>query len=625
MKKLFNLTGVFVGVYLIYVFLLYSSSLIFPANIGELYDCTVDSNICAEELTEVAQKYNVTTFTTEYNNTSYFDKDVVFSFLNINSEDNIKLGYQEKLISTNKILYEENGNSDLKLQRFWAVKSSNSDFDAYLNELKGYGVQKERFESHKMDATTIFAPRNVEFFFCIVLLLIFCVGVYYMLRSKEIAILKLNGYKDFAISSSVLKIALKRVLISYSVICAFFCVYLIWKSPDLFLDFAKLYLYIALCILAVMLASVLVGTLFVKFLDIIPALKNNKNNKLLIGLIATFKVLATFILMVSINNVYHGYLSMKVVEAGCENLKDFNPCYIKTSEQPDDSLMAELLTIIDRVDDEKIYNYSEPTECLIGSDVILNNDAKNEMYMNPPFVRMSYSMLPYVSIYSDNGVLLSSNDFDTEKTTLLIPENLAANTEEIVSMFAERDMKVKYVASNQGYYNLLNPLNKSWNVIYILKPVERGIYFNGGRVLFDEGVINEVNTYLTEAGIDRGTVSLVKLSSDYEKVVDSTHLRMMDDLQFLVVNALSFLLAVVAISVTFCEFRKKEIAVYKTLAVFPIRSLLYLCFGNILITFIVSLFMQPLFCLIFVPECIIYGAVFYRYWSKKAVPSLKGE
>ena len=68
MKKLFNLTGVFVGVYLIYIFLLYSSSLIFPANIGELYDCTLDSRICAEDLTKVAQTYNVTTFTTEYNN-----------------------------------------------------------------------------------------------------------------------------------------------------------------------------------------------------------------------------------------------------------------------------------------------------------------------------------------------------------------------------------------------------------------------------------------------------------------------------------------------------------------------------------------------------------------------------
>ena len=443
-----------------------------------------------------------------YNNTSYFEKDVVFNFLNINTSDDIELGYQEKLIPTNKILYEENRNSDLKLQRFWAVKSSNSDWQSYCNELQDYDFNKEQFKSHEMDATTIFAPRNVEFFSCIVLLLIFCVSVYYMLRSKEIAILKVNGYNDLAISSRVLKIALKRVLIFYSLICVLFCVYLIWKSPYLIPDFVKLYFYIAFCILAVMLVSVLVGALFVKFLDIIPALKNNKNNRLLIVLITAFKICATFVLMVSINNVYHGFLSMNVVDAGYENLKGFNVCYIKTSEKPDESLMTELLDIIDKVDNEKIYNYSEPTKSLSGSDVILNDSAKHEMYVDPPFVRMSYSMLPYVSIYSDNGEILSSDDFDTNKATLLIPVNLGNKAEEIASMFSEGDMDVQYIASNQEHYNLLNPLQKAWNAIYVLKPVERDIYFNGGRVLFDEGVINEVNGYLEEVGIDSGTVSL---------------------------------------------------------------------------------------------------------------------
>ena len=226
MKKLFSLTGVFIGIYLVYIFVIYSSSLIFPMNIGNLYDCAVEKNISSEDLIDIAQEYNLTVFTTEYNNTSFLQKDVVFNYLNISDNDDIEMGYQNTLFSTNKILYKEDLESGLKLQRFWTIENEDSNFAGFIDGLKNYGIHNEIFESHRMNFSVIFSQKNVEFFLCVILLLVFCVSVYYMLRSKEIAILKLNGRKDLSISTNIIKIAAIRILMGYTLISIIFGVYL---------------------------------------------------------------------------------------------------------------------------------------------------------------------------------------------------------------------------------------------------------------------------------------------------------------------------------------------------------------------------------------------------------------
>lgn len=212
MKKLFNLIGVFIGIYLGYVFVIYSGSLIFPMNIGSLYDCALEKNIYSENLIDTAEKYNVTVFTTEYYSTSLWKKDVVFNYLSISDNDDIKMGYQNTLFPTNKILYKENPEIGLKLQRFWVIQNEDSDFTSFIDELKSYGINSEIFESRRMNFSVIFSQTNVQFFLCVIVLLIFCISIYYMLRSKEIAILKLNGCNDLSISTNIIKIAVVRIL-----------------------------------------------------------------------------------------------------------------------------------------------------------------------------------------------------------------------------------------------------------------------------------------------------------------------------------------------------------------------------------------------------------------------------
>ncbi len=626
MKKLFSLTGVFIGIYLVYIFVIYSGSLIFPMNIGNLYDCALEKNIFSEKLIDAAQKYNVTVFTTEYNNTSFLQKDVVFNYLSISDNDDIEIGYQNTLFPTNKILYKENLESGMKLQRFWTIQNIDSNFDGFIDELKNYGIHSEIFESRRMNFSVIFAQKNVEFFSCVILLLVFCVSVYYMLRSKEIAILKLNGCKDLSISTNIIKIAVVRILIGYTLISIAFGVYLILKHYELLTDFSKLYLYITICIILTMLIVMLIGTLFVKFMNIVPALKSNKNNKLLIVFTIVYKLCATIILVVFAQNVYYDMLDLQVANETNGSVKSSDFYYIKTAEIPDGVLMDLLLLNFDETDSDKIYNYANPTDYLYGHEARLNYDKKEVMSDTPPIIRMSYNMLDFIPVYSDKGEKINKDSFDCSSINILIPSNLSERTEEIVAGFGENTtVKVWYIESGQENFNFLNPVEKTYNAVYFLKPIGRDIYFNNGRVLFHKDIIADMQKYLSENKIDSGTVTLVNLSSDYQKILGNLKLKLVDDLQFLIVNSLSFFLSVIAIGVVYCEFRKKEIAVFKILSVFPTRLVLYLCGINMVITFIVTLCICPIFFFVAILESIVYIVIFYNYQSKKTVSILKGE
>ena len=65
----------------------------------------------------------------------------------------------------------------------------------------------------------------------------------------------------------------------------------------------------------------LIGTLFVKFLNIVPALKSNKNNKLLVIFTVVFKLCATIILVIFAQNVYYDVLDVQVASESDNSVK----------------------------------------------------------------------------------------------------------------------------------------------------------------------------------------------------------------------------------------------------------------------------------------------------------------
>lgn len=626
MKKLFTLTGIFAGIYLVFLFILFSSSLIFPNTQGDLYDCMLEKTITANELSSISKKYKITTFTTDYKNTSFFGKDITFNYLNNSDTDNIKYGLQKKIIRTNKIMYKKNSNKELKIQRFWAINNNETNFKLFSRDLKDYALQKEIFESHRMNFSIVFAEANIEFFICVIMFLIFCISIYYILRSKEIAILKLNGDNFFLISMKILVKAVKWIIVGYTIIGLAFITYLSLTNKTLIGDFFRLYMYLFICLFVTMSIVWVIGGIFIRVLNIIPALKNNKNNKMLIILIVAFKVVITGIFIFSATHLFNDYLDYKLTQEGYKNIESKNLNYIKTSKTPDEKLMKNILIAMEKSDVKDIYDYSNPSYSLSGHEVFRNNKKREEMIMNPPVIRMSNNMLKYIKIYSDDNNVINANSFNNRQIIILLPRNLKNRANEILKNFDNTtNSKIIYIKDKQEHFNVLRPDEKVYNAIYILKPLEKSIYFNDGRVIFGKESSARMEKYLLKIGADKGTIQLINLESEYKKILDNMELKLIDNIQLFVINTLSFLLAIIAVAIVYCEFRKKEIAIMKVSSEKPLRVISILCSINIIITGGISFFVNPILCIVCGFEIAIYILIVYLYYNKKAVSVLKGE
>lgn len=626
MRKLFYLAGFFIGIYLMFFFALYSSGNIFPKNTGNLYDCSVENHIESEDLIDAAKRSNVTIFTTQYNNESFFNEDIVFSYLYTCEDSNIEMGYQEMFIPSNKILYKDDGNTGSKIQRFWMIESDDSDIKGLIDDLKDYGISIEIFESKSLSLSVIFSEKNMKFFACIVLLLVFCSSVYYIIRSKEIAILKLNGYKSLAISANVIKVAVQRILVGYTLISICIGIIVSVRCCRFLLDFMKMYACIAVSIGLTMLCVMFIGALYVKSLNIVQALKGNKRNKVIICITVAFKLCVTIILVTLVRAVYYESLDLRVANTSNDNVRSSDFYYITTSKIPDDELMSSLISVIDGIDSDRIFNYGYPTDSLYGHEAIIDQDKRDSMLNDPPIIYMSYNMLDYIPIYSDEGKVIDKECFDNSLPAVLLPDNLSDKTEEVVSHFEDStNVQVLYTESGQEHSCFLRPSEKVYNAIYYLRPIEKDVYFNNGYVLFHKDIITDVQRGITENEIDSGTVTLVNLSSNYQLTISNIRLRLIDDSLFLAVNLVSFLLAVIAIGIVYCEFRKKEIAVYNIHGVYPQRLICLLCGINILITLSITVCICPLFVYITLIESSVFIVIFNIYRSKKAITALKAE
>ena len=484
----------------------------------------------------------------------------------------------------------------------------------------------DTFYTHEMSFSDILSKDNIDILLCVLLLIVFSISAISILRGKEVAVMKLSGYKDYVILFRILKNACKRVIIAYSFVGVIFLVYVIINDRAIAGDFVKLFGYMTICILVVLAVSCLAGIVFTRFMDIIGALKGNISSKYLVILIATFKILATFMFMISVKDVCLDYLTLKVEQLGKKSAGTFSACYLNTSESPDEATMKDLLTIFENVDNEKIYNYAEPTNYLYGYEALIDHAQKENMYDNPPIVNMSYNMLDYIHVYTTRGDLISQESCAWDGITLLIPEYLSHDVDRIINGFSnEATYKVRFIQNNQEHYSLLYPMQKAYNVIYVLSPVQKSIYANNGYVFFDNKIKSQVETILNEVGIDEGSVSLRDLETHYETIENTLVLKILHKIEKCTLNMFSYAISLTAIAVVFFEYRKKELAVYRLLSVNSSKPLIHLCVVNTIVTLLVSAAIRPAFGLLCVFENFIYAVIFHFYLRRRVAYVLKGE
>ena len=164
MKRLFSLIGLLIGVQLIFIFLLYANTQIYPEYSGSLQICSLEQGIDSERLSNLAERNNITTFTVEYKNSSFINQNIIFHFLYINDDDNIAIGAKNSLIPTNSIIYERSEEESSRIQRFWIINNDEVASSKFAKDLKEYHVAMDTFYTHEMSFSDILSKDNIDRF-----------------------------------------------------------------------------------------------------------------------------------------------------------------------------------------------------------------------------------------------------------------------------------------------------------------------------------------------------------------------------------------------------------------------------------------------------------------------------
>lgn len=559
MKKVFSMIGVLTSTLLIFFFLQYSNYVIFPMHIGAVMDCSVKKGITSRELVEKAHNNNITVFTVAYDNKSFFSRKINFIFLNVNSNDRICFGLQKNLLPTTRIYYAEQGSEVTYIQRFWAMKNKDTDFKAFMGELEENLPEYEQFIPVKLSLLDLFGAQNLHFFACVFLLLLFCNFAWIWIRCEEITELKCHGDEFiYEIKSKLIKNSWKMIT-TFSMFSGIFGIYILMRNSSFIFDYFKIFITFSLILLMIRFVCVRLALEIVRK-TAFYALTCVEKRCFSIILFLAFEVIAACLFIISSQKTYFSIMNLTMFEQGASVIESFSPSYITTSKIPDETSMEALISLFDEIDMNNVYNYASPTNCLMGYSELCNKEARNQMSKEAPTVRMSYNMLDFVPIYENSGAQLKKEDLNQEVTTLLIPEHLKDNTEDILrNFYGGQFFDVRFIQSNQEHINILDPSQRVLNAKYVLTPVEKSIYYTNGKVLFAENIAAYVEKKLNDYGFDHGTISLKKLSVDYGMIADELKLAFVCDGLLWIINALCFFTIIIDGLSIIIKFRRKEV------------------------------------------------------------------
>lgn len=559
MKRVLQILGILTGILLVFFFLQYSNYAVFPMRIGTLFDCSVKEGITSSELVDISQHNNITTFTIAYDDTSFFNRNINFSFLNVNPKDRICFGFQKNLLPTTQVYYTEQGGEVTYIQRFWVAENEGADFKAFWDELEDNSPEYEQFNPVKLSILDVFNVQNLYFFMCTCVLLLFCNYVWFHMRCEEITVSELHEVKFINEIKPQLITNIRNIVTPFLLISGIFGAYVLLRNSSFIFDYIKTFIAFGLILLVTQIICVRLAFTIVRKIAI-SSLTGKEKRYFSIALYLVLGIIAACLFIISSQNTYFNIMNITMFEQGASVIDNLSPTYITTSKIPDETSMELLLSVFDEIDMNNVYNYAHPTNSLFGYKELCNKEARDQMYRDAPTVRMSYNMLDFVPVYNNNGVRLRKEDFNQEATTLLIPENLKESTENILQDFyGGQSFEVCFIQSNQEYFDILDPSRKVLNAKYMLTPVEKSIYYTNGEVLFDEKIATVMSQKLDDYGFDQGTISLKKLSVDYGTIEDELKLAFICDGLLWVIDAVCFFTMVIFGGAAHYRFRKRKI------------------------------------------------------------------
>lgn len=624
MKKLFRLIGLFLALFsILFFFYVADKKDIFKRSEMQ-YDFTLSAYITGEALEKLAKESDVTVQLKEFKNVSFGHDETIITWLN--PDKDLKEGVQLSVFPKQKYIYKRmDKNQNRKIQFFTVVESDTGKIQKLQNLLEKENIKVDDIfqeEINPFGVKTMLNTPNLRFFSQIFLLAVLCIASYYVHRSKEIGILKLNGWSVQRISLRLFKTMMFQTLAVSFLVMGLFSVYILKMDASMFGIYMKLCSYLIVMLVLVYGLSVVCGSVFVSKINVVRAVKNKKNHERNFLLLLLVKVVIVALAMINMSQLISQIRYAVDTEKDTRQLAQLDLSMAQTSVSPDEGTVERLNEIIAEIPDTEIFNYTESEYLYERSSIKENKDTAGEPGDN--YIGVSDNLLPYLQIKDQNGKPVRS--VDTGKSdVLLIPENKKDRQQEITEALGAENAKIYVIKSHQVYKDIMQPGLYAVNPVILVHRLQKTLWLNNGAVLYSKKGAALLQKKLDQMQIDEGSLRLQTMKNEYDVSIYNAQADVTESGLMMVMNAASYIMCMIAVTVIYLELRKKELGVYALFCRMPWNCIFKFLFANEVITVLLAVVIQPEFLWFAVIETVICIFVFWRYLRRKAVLMLKGE
>lgn len=620
MKKLFNLIGLFAVFFTILFFCYLADKKYTIQSTQKEYFFNLSHYITDERLERLAEKSDVTIQIKEFKNTSFGHKRMNITFLH--PKGKFKSGVQPSIFPKEKVVYRRRNSKKRAKIQYFSVKESNEEKVQNLEKLlkkDGFETSLDAESPHPFGVAMLFNILNVKFFSQIFLLAVFCIASYYVYRSKEIGILKLYGWGTFRISCRMFQTMFIHTAALALGGMILFGGYVLKSDISMLLIYLKLCVYMLGFLSFVYMVSVLFGSFFISKIYIADAVKNKKNYEINFYLTLTLKIIIVICVMTNAKQFVRQIRYTKNVIQEMKQRNSWNFSWLNTSTVPAENIQRELEAVIGKFSDKEIYNYTPPEELYQNSE--LKNVSTEEFTGN--YMELSDNLCEKIKIVDTKGNRIRTADMEG-RTWLMIPEKYKKEQKQIAEELGIENAKIRWLKNGQIYEDILTPGYYAMDAVLYVHPVKKVLWTNQGSVLYPEKGAAKLKKVIQQKSIDASAMKLYTLKNENDIYVRDAKTDSLEAGFLLVMNLCSYILCVMTASVIYLEFRKKEFGIYRLFHRIPFCAMLkFLCLNGI-ITIAAALAIGVSVWMYLMIEGILYGIMFWKYFRKKAILTLKG-
>lgn len=562
MKKNFYIIGVLVSVFLIYFMLLLADHMVYLSD-DLIYDFMMENEISFEELRDIAIETDATIQVRNYGCTGFGKKDI--EIIVFNSGDDSGIAKRKTLFPADNIRIVYNPDKlgqDDKCMYFTVQSQEKLLIEAVdcLLEEKGYTASINTTDI-RFRPTHLFSSLNAQFFLLMFVLVLLCIAMYYMSRTKEIGILKMNGWGNRAISAHMLKRMLEYSVFGFLPLSIAFMIYILVMDNSLIGHYLYISILLLLCFMVSYTLAAVIAIFFIKAINCVDVVKEKKNGNLVVGILTVVKICITVLCCAILSNSFDEIVDIHASIQDTEQIKEYEFYEMCTPAALEENMVERIDAYLAKLDDTEIYNYG-------GTDFLYRKSGLKyvsriedyETVCESNIISMSTNLLKYCKIKKTDGKYVSASEIDGE--AILIPEYLREDESAIIEWLTlDESMQIIYVENDQSYSDIMWPGSYVYNPIVLVHPTIKQLYVGSEEILYSKKVVDEVKDYLDETGVGNSSIYIQSRENSIFTVLSGYYTQLFEKGLFSVIIVFAFLLTDFALVISYIQFNKKKIGV----------------------------------------------------------------